>query len=109
MPTTSMPDSMPEPELKPEQLVSPEFQIFTPPHFIGFLNGMSSLIKPPGSTRPHTPHFPSAELLSDPSSTHAGAGSATGATAAKASASGPMPTMRCPGRRFVPWDDSSPI
>lgn len=42
--TTSMPDSMQELE-QPEQLVAPEFQIFTPPHFIGFLNGMSSLIK----------------------------------------------------------------
>ena len=43
--TTAMPVSMPEPEPEPEQLVGPEFQIFTPPHFIGFLNGMSSLIK----------------------------------------------------------------
>lgn len=27
------------------RLVSPEFQIFTPPYFVGFLNGMTSLIK----------------------------------------------------------------
>ncbi|CAJ1395594.1 unnamed protein product [Effrenium voratum] len=40
--TTGMP-GMPEPEA--ETLVAPELQIFTPPHFIGFLNGMSSLIK----------------------------------------------------------------
>jgi len=43
--TTTMPGSMPEPEPEAEQLVGPEFQIFTPPHFIGFLNGMSTLIK----------------------------------------------------------------
>jgi hypothetical protein len=39
------PESEPEPEPEPEsQKVSPEFQIFTPPYFAGYLNGMSSLI-----------------------------------------------------------------
>jgi len=36
----------PEPEPEPDAtLVAPEFQIFTPPLFVGYLNGMSALIK----------------------------------------------------------------
>ncbi|CAK0857865.1 unnamed protein product [Prorocentrum cordatum] len=38
----SEPESEPEPE--PETLVAPEFQIFTPPFAIGFLNGVASLL-----------------------------------------------------------------
>ncbi|CAJ1364732.1 unnamed protein product, partial [Effrenium voratum] len=36
---------LPEPEPEAEGLVAPELQILIPPHFIGFLNGMSSMIK----------------------------------------------------------------
>jgi len=43
------PEAEPEPEPEPEPEspppVAPEFQIFTPPYFMGYLNGMSSLIK----------------------------------------------------------------
>merc|ERR1719322_1628271 len=44
-----LPMPKPEPEPEPEtekrsRPVSPEFQIFTPPYFAGYLNGMSSLI-----------------------------------------------------------------
>eukprot|EP00969_Alexandrium_andersonii_P252307 11150830-Alexandrium_andersonii.AAC.1 len=37
----------PEPEPEPENriLVAPEFQIFTPPYFVGYLNGVASLIQ----------------------------------------------------------------
>merc|ERR1719502_957922 len=38
-------ESDPEPEPEPEPLVAPELQILTPPHFMGFLNGVSSLLK----------------------------------------------------------------
>eukprot|EP00931_Biecheleriopsis_adriatica_P014766 TRINITY_DN1167_c0_g1_i6.p1 TRINITY_DN1167_c0_g1~~TRINITY_DN1167_c0_g1_i6.p1 ORF type:complete len:1841 (-),score=350.18 TRINITY_DN1167_c0_g1_i6:148-5670(-) len=40
-----MMESGPEPEPEPEPLVAPELQILTPPHFMGFLNGVSSLLK----------------------------------------------------------------
>merc|ERR1719323_436264 len=48
-PETKKPVPEPEPEPEPEtekrsRPVSPEFQIFTPPYFAGYLNGMSSLI-----------------------------------------------------------------
>jgi len=35
----------PEPEPEPSPMVSPEFQIFTPPYFMGYLNGVSNLIR----------------------------------------------------------------
>merc|ERR1719324_557729 len=48
-PRFSEPEPEPEPEIEPEaepdrQLVAPEFQIFTTPYFMGFLNSMTSLI-----------------------------------------------------------------
>merc|ERR550532_2078707 len=41
------PEAEPEPESEPESqpLTAPEFQIFTPPYFVGYLNGMASVIK----------------------------------------------------------------
>merc|ERR1719331_2710051 len=44
----SEPESEPEMEPEPEPegpLLAPEFQIFTPPFFVGYLNGMSTLIQ----------------------------------------------------------------
>ncbi|CAJ1389654.1 unnamed protein product [Effrenium voratum] len=41
----NMTGGLPEPEPEAEGLVAPELQILIPPHFIGFLNGMSSMIK----------------------------------------------------------------
>merc|ERR1719433_2381084 len=54
-----MPMPMPEPEPESETesepepegpLLAPEFQIFTPPFFVGYLNGMSTLIQSGVST-----------------------------------------------------------
>merc|ERR1719162_2910015 len=44
--TASQPgsDPEPEPEPEPELLVAPEFQIFTAPLAMGFLNGVASLL-----------------------------------------------------------------
>merc|ERR1719189_1407098 len=40
----SEPESESEPEAEPEDLVAPEFQIFTPPFALGLLNGLASLL-----------------------------------------------------------------
>eukprot|EP00408_Alexandrium_pacificum_P016694 CAMPEP_0171184308 /NCGR_PEP_ID=MMETSP0790-20130122/15723_1 /TAXON_ID=2925 /ORGANISM="Alexandrium catenella, Strain OF101" /LENGTH=1834 /DNA_ID=CAMNT_0011649303 /DNA_START=65 /DNA_END=5569 /DNA_ORIENTATION=+ len=45
MPKTRQPEPEPEPEPEPKTVYGPEFQIFTPPYMVGYLNGMSSLIK----------------------------------------------------------------
>jgi len=55
LPQMDLPEPEPEPEMEPEDgmmvntrpraLLSPELQIFTPAYFVGFINGMGSLIQ----------------------------------------------------------------
>jgi len=45
MPPRLMEEPEPEPEAEPEPLAAPEFEIFTTPYAMNFLNGLSSLIE----------------------------------------------------------------